>query len=227
MIWITSLSFLAALVWTAISFMAYRDLDFAFRSSLVAWLLFGLVWVVSRVNFARLVRSSHVSEKVKFLERIVSRNRVAVAGVVAAAFLGIFVLTISTGQWPEKRSKAGKEGPSIPLASGTELSARKPSLQPSAKDKPKGDAATGEITQKAQGLWSVQIAAFKSEQDAVKLANALKDRGYEAYVIRTEVNAVNLYRTKVGRFKTREEAEKLLLVLRNKEAYPTAFVASM
>jgi hypothetical protein len=53
------------------------------------------------------------------------------------------------------------------------------------------------------------------------------DRGYKAYVIRAEVNAVNLYRTKVGRFRTREEAERLLLVMKDKEAYPTAFVARM
>ncbi len=205
--------------WTAISFMAYRDLDLAFQSSLIAWLISGLLWVAIRLNFARLGKGGHAPEKAK----IYNRRRVAIAGVIVAAFLGIFVFTFLTSQWLGKR----KEGFSTALRSGAEPSSTKQRVQPSAKHEPKGKLATEQTTQETEGLWSVQVAAFRSEQDAVKLATTLKDKGYKAYVIRAEVNAVNFYRTKVGRFRTRQEAERFLIALKDKEVYTTAFVARM
>lgn len=220
--WVTILCLSPALGWTGLSFMAYRDLGFAFHSSLAAWLISGILWVTIRLNFARSGKRSHASEKAK----IHHRHGVAIAGVVVAVSLGIFVLTALTSQWLGKKNKPGKGGFLTALRSGTEPS-KKQKLQPPANDEPKSKAATEQMAQSAEELWSVQVAAFKSEQDAVKLATALKDRGYKAYVIRAEVNAVNLYRTKVGRFRTREEAERLLLVLKDKEAYISAFVARM
>jgi len=46
-------------------------------------------------------------------------------------------------------------------------------------------------------------------------------------VTSADVNAVTLYRTNVGRFRTRAAAEKLLLKLKDKEAYTTAFVLTI
>jgi hypothetical protein len=54
-----------------------------------------------------------------------------------------------------------------------------------------------------------------------------RNKGYEAYVMRAEVDSVSLYRAKVGRFRTRDEAEGLLEVLKDKEAYTAAFVSRM
>jgi DedD protein len=93
-----------------------------------------------------------------------------------------------------------------------------------AKDEPKANRTKAQET---QGLWSVQVGAFRSEQDATKLATVLKKRGWEAYVTSADVNRVTFYRTHVGRFRTRAAAERLLLKLKDKEAYKTAFVVSM
>ncbi len=213
MTWVTIICLAAASAWTALSFAAYRDLDFAFRSSLVAWLICGAVWVASRLNFADLVKTK-LSKKRKML----NRRPLAIAGVI----VGILVLAVLTAQWLGKRDKAGKEDFSTALRSETEPASTK--QKSTAKHQSKANRTD---TQKAEGLWSVQVAAFRSEQDAIKLATVLKDRGWEAYVTSADVNAVTLYRINVGRFRTREAAERLLLKLKDKEAYTTAFVASM
>jgi cell division septation protein DedD len=90
--------------------------------------------------------------------------------------------------------------------------------------RPKAETA---VAQKAAGLWTVQVAAFKSEQAAFKLAAALKNRGWEAHVTSVDVNAATVYRIQVGRFRTPAAAEKLLVKLKDREAYTTAFVVAI
>ena len=204
MTWVTIICFASALAWTAISFAAYSDLDLAFRSSLVAWLICAAVWVAGRLSLSRLVKRAKLSKKRKMPDR----HRLAVAGVIAT----LLVLTVLTAQWLGKKN----------VRSGTEPAST--GQKSPAKDQSKANRTD---TRKAEGLWSVQVAAFRSEQDANRLARVLQDRGWEAYVTSAEVGAVTLYRINVGRFRTREAAERLLLKLKDKEAYTTAFVASM
>jgi hypothetical protein len=204
MTWVTIICFAAALAWTAIAFLAYRDLDFAFRTGLLAWLICGGVWVTTRLNFADLFRRAKRSGKRKML----NRRRLGMGGVIVAASLGLLVLTVLTAQWLGKRN--------------TEPASTK--HESPASDQSKANTAG---TQRAEGIWSVQVAAFRSEQEAIKLATVLKDRGWEAYVISADVNGVTLYRTNVGRFRTRAAAERLLLKLKDKEAHTTAFIVGM
>ncbi|MGH7830097.1 MAG: SPOR domain-containing protein [Candidatus Binatia bacterium] len=214
MTWVTMICLAAALAWTAISFAAYSDLDFAFRSSLVAWLMCGALWVVTRLNFSRLVKRVKLFKKRKAPDR----HRLAVAGAIVA----VLVLIVLTAQWLAKRNTGGDKGFSTALRSEPEPESTK--QKSPAQDRSKANRTD---TQKAEALWSVQVAAFRSEQDAIRLATVLKERGWEAYVTSADVGAVTLYRIHVGRFRTREAAEKLLIKLRDKEAYTTAFVASM
>ena len=190
-------------------FLAYRDLGLAFRGSLIGWLICGAVWVASRLSLADLVKTTQLSKKLKML----NPRYLAIAGAV----VGIFALTVLTAQWLGKR-----ENFSTDVRSVAEPASTKQKLP--AKNQSK---ATGTDTQKTEGLWSVQIGAFRSEQDAIKLSTALRDKGWEAYVTSADVNGVTFYRANVGRFRTRDAAERLLLKLKDKEAYTTAFVASM
>jgi cell division septation protein DedD len=225
--WITIICFSAALGWTTLSFVAYRDWDLAFQSSLAAWLVFAVSWAAMRLSFLGSGSRRHASEKAKTHKaKTDSRNRLAIAGRVSAAALGVFVLAVLAGQLLEKRNKPNKEPSSTAPRSANERSSKPQRLQPVAKGEAK-DKAAEEIAQKTEGLWSVQVGAFRSEKDAVKVATTLKGRGYEAYVIRAQLDAADLFRTKVGRFRTREEAEILLATLKDKEAYATAFVARM
>ena len=189
-------------------FLAYSDLGLAFRASLIGWFICAAGWV-ARLTLTRLVKTAQLSKKLKMLHP----RYLAIAGAVA----GVFALSVLAGQWLGKR-----ESFSTAVRSAAELSSAKQKLP--AKDQPR---VNGTDTQKTEGLWFVQVGAFRREPDAAKLATALRKRGWEAYVTSADVKGVTVYRAKVGRFKTREAAERLLLKLKDKEAYTTAFVASM
>jgi hypothetical protein len=212
--WITIVCGAAAVAWTAVSFAAYSDLGLAFQTSLVGWLIYGAVWLVGRMNFAVRGKPAELSRK----QTAPNRHRLAIAGTAA----GILVLTVLTVQWLGKKDKGGDKDSSIALKSEPGPAPTK--QEPPAEEPPKTERT---VTQKAAGLWTVQVAAFKNEQAAVKLAAVLKNRGWEAYVTSADVNAVTLYRTNVGRFRTRAAAEKLLLKLKDREAYATAFVVGI
>jgi DedD protein len=59
--------------------------------------------------------------------------------------------------------------------------------------------------------YTVQVTALRDKQDAEKLVNELKSRGFAVFVVRPEYSGAkdNLYRVQVGPFATREEAEKV------------------
>ena len=212
--WLTNGCCAAALAWTAVSFAGYSDWGLAFRISLVGWLIYGVVWVAGRMKFVERSNITELSRK----QPPPNRHRLAIAG----ATVGILVLAVLTVQWLGKMNKGADEDSSIALKAETEPASTK--HVPPAEDQPKAERT---VAQKAQGLWTVQVAAFRSEQAALKLATALKRRGWEAHVTSADVNAVTLYRTNVGRFRTRAAAEKLLLKLKDKETYTTAFVVAI
>lgn len=212
--WVTIVCGVAALGWTAVSFAAYSDLALAFRTCLVGWLVYGAVWVAGRVNFAIPGKAAELSRE----RKVLNRHRLAIAGAAAA----IVVLTVLTAQWLGKKDKGGDEDSSTALKSEPEPAPTK--QEPPAEEPPKAERT---VTQKAAGLWTVQVAAFKSEQAAVKLATVLKNRGWETCVTSADVNAVTVYRTNIGRFRTRAAAEKLLVKLKDREAYTTAFVVTI
>lgn len=212
--WVTIFCGAAALVWTAVSFAAYSDFGLALQTSLPAWLIYGVVWVAGRLKLAVPGKAVELSRK----QTAPNRHRLAIAGVAAA----ILVLTVLTVQWLGKKEKGGGENPSIALKSEAEPAPTKHEAPP--QEPPKAERT---VTQKAAALWTVQVAAFKNEQAAVKLAAVLKRRGWEAYVTSADVKAATVYRTHVGRFRTRAAAEKLLVKLKDREAYATAFVAAI
>ena len=212
--WVTIFCGAAALAWTAVSFAAYSDFALAFQTSLPGWLIYGVVWIAGRLKFAVPGKAPELSRK----QTAPNRHRLAIVGAAAA----ILVFTVLTVQWLGKKDKGGGESPSIALKSDAEPAPTR--QEPPAEEPPKAERT---VAQKAAGLWTVQVAAFKNEQAAVNLAAVLKNRGWEAYVTSADVNAVTVYRTQVGRFRTRAAAEKLLVKLKNREAYATAFVVGI
>lgn len=212
--WLTNVCCAAALAWTVVSFAGYSDWGLAFRISLVGWLAYVAVWIAGRLNFAARVKTAEPPRK----QEPPNRHRLAVAGTAAA----VLVLAVLTVQWLGKKNKGANEDSSIALKAETEPASTK--QEPPAEDPPKAERAAAP---RPAGLWTVQVAAFKNEQAAVKLAAALKNRGWEAHVTSADVNAATLYRINVGRFRTRAAAEKLLVKLKNKEAYATAFVVTI
>ena len=212
--WITNGCCAAALAWTIVSFVGYSDWGLAFRISLVGWFIYAVLWVAGRLNFTSPRKAGELPRK----PTVPNRHRLAIAGAAAV----VIVLAVLTIQWLGKKNQGAHEDSSIALKAGTEPAPTK--QEPPAQDVPKTERT---VAQKASGLWTVQVAAFKNEQAAVKLAAVLKNRGWEAHVTSADINAATLYRTNVGRFRTRPAAEKLLGKLKDREAYVTAFVAAI
>jgi DedD protein len=81
-------------------------------------------------------------------------------------------------------------------------------------------------TRPSDGPWTVQVNAFPDEKTARTSVDRLKDKGYNAYVTEVRTNGKLWYRVRVGRFSSREEAEKVEDALRNKESLGNSFATS-
>jgi DedD protein len=74
------------------------------------------------------------------------------------------------------------------------------------------------------GLWSVQVAAFKTQAQADTLQKQLKQGGYDAYVATAPAGEGRTnYRVRVGSFTSKVDAEGMVERLRG-ERSPAAFV---
>ncbi len=77
----------------------------------------------------------------------------------------------------------------------------------------------GEGLKSGTGQFSVQVGSFKSRSNASKLVSKLAARHYEARVESPVGLSDKLYRVKVGRISSKEEAERLAVKLKL-EGYP-------
>lgn len=89
--------------------------------------------------------------------------------------------------------------------------------EPASRDKETTGAAAKAREPSDRAPWTVQVNAFPRERDADRLAKRLKDRGYDAYVVVTEIRGKTWYRVRVGHFGTRAEAKALQEDLKAKE----------
>ena len=74
--------------------------------------------------------------------------------------------------------------------------------------------------------WRAQVNAYPDERSARLIADRLKSKGYNAYVSEVQNQGKTWYRVSVGRYTSRDEADKTLEALRNKENFSKAFVTS-
>ena len=74
--------------------------------------------------------------------------------------------------------------------------------------------------------WTVQVNAFPDEPSARTWVDRLKNKGYNAYMAAAEIKGRTWYRVRVGHYATREEAEEVEGLLRNKENLTKSFATS-
>ena len=74
--------------------------------------------------------------------------------------------------------------------------------------------------------WRAQVNAFPDERSAKQIVDRLKDKGYNAYVTEVQNRDKTWYRVSVGKYNSRDEADKMVDLLRTKENYPKAFAAT-
>jgi cell division septation protein DedD len=71
--------------------------------------------------------------------------------------------------------------------------------------------------------WYVQVNAFPDEKSGQIWVDRLKNKGYNAYLTEGRNQGKLWYRVRVGRYGSREEAEKIAEVLKTKENLTKAF----
>ena len=69
--------------------------------------------------------------------------------------------------------------------------------------------------------FTIQVGSFANKQNAQKLHDDLKTRGYEAYMMPLPADGRTLYRVRVGKFVSRNSAQLIEQQLRSKESLPT------
>ena len=75
-------------------------------------------------------------------------------------------------------------------------------------------------------VWRAQVNAFPDERSAKQIVDRLKNKGYNAYVSEVQNRGRSWFRVSVGKYTSREEADKMVEALRTKENFPKAFAAS-
>jgi cell division septation protein DedD len=100
---------------------------------------------------------------------------------------------------------------------------------PPAADRTGVQAKTGPIAHSPESAnlgkkWSVQISAAPAKDIADTLIQQLKAKGYDGYMVQTEVKGQTYYRVRVGHFDTRERAESVRQSLVRHEDYRDAYL---
>ena len=74
------------------------------------------------------------------------------------------------------------------------------------------------------GLWSVQVAAFKTQGQAASLHKQLKEAGFDAYIAPAVASGgPTNYRVRVGTFKSKADAQRMVERVRGERSL-TAFI---
>lgn len=129
----------------------------------------------------------------------------------------------------EKASKTGTKngaGAKNESQAGAKIAEKKTERAAPAAEtvKKTGAAETADANQKKS--WRTQVNAFPDESAAKQIVDRLKNKGYNAYVTEVQNQGKSWYRVNVGRYNSRDEADKMAELLRTKENYPKAFAAS-
>lgn len=86
------------------------------------------------------------------------------------------------------------------------------------KPEPKAPAPTAAATTRGDG-YAIQVAALREPGEADTIAKRLVSKGYDAYVLTPPGGTPNVYRVRVGSFKTRRDAEPLAAKLQQEEQF--------
>jgi hypothetical protein len=79
---------------------------------------------------------------------------------------------------------------------------------------------------KSAQQWTVQVASMARQKDAEALADALRNKGYDAYIIAADVDGKTWHRIRVGQSLSRADASKLQKTLQVAEKFESSYVLS-
>ncbi|MCX7944963.1 MAG: SPOR domain-containing protein [Deltaproteobacteria bacterium] len=93
----------------------------------------------------------------------------------------------------------------------------------STKLEPSPNTKREEIT---EAKFTLQVGAFPDRSQALKIAAELEKRGYESWIQRARSKDKDIFRVRVGKFATKQEAEKFKQQFDKKERY-NSFITPM
>jgi cell division septation protein DedD len=95
-----------------------------------------------------------------------------------------------------------------------------PKATPSAQAPPAEPApADAALAEPSGAGFALQITALRERREAESIAKRLSAKGYAAYVLTPAGSAPSVYRVRVGKFKTRREAETMAAKLQKEEQF--------
>jgi|RhiMetdeSRZDD1v2_1073273.scaffolds.fasta_scaffold154455_2 cell division septation protein DedD len=124
---------------------------------------------------------------------------------------------------PELKVKsvvAKAEAPAIKIAE------KKVEASAPVEDTPKKPEIISAESKEPGKTWRAQVNAFPDERSAKQIVDRLKNKGYNAYVTEVQNRGKNWFRVSVGKYGSRDEADKMVETLRTRENYPKAFAAT-
>jgi len=114
-------------------------------------------------------------------------------------------------------ARAEPSPPPYPYTSRGETLVEKPAA-------PEAEAAPARAQADAAGLWSVQVAAFRTQGQAASLHRRLREAGFDAYIAPAVASdGQTNYRVRVGTFKSKAEAQRMVERVRGERSL-AAFV---
>jgi cell division septation protein DedD len=118
---------------------------------------------------------------------------------------------------------AEKSAPPLPDKSARATPAPPPVPAPTAaSNKPTAVESTSAVTapEEPSGAgFALQVTALRERGEAEAIAKRLSSKGYAAYVMKPAAGAPTVYRVRVGKFKTRREAEAIATKLQKEEQF--------
>ncbi len=75
------------------------------------------------------------------------------------------------------------------------------------------------------GKYTVQIASFKKIDNAHRYVKQLKNKGYPAFITKSQIDKATWYRVRVGTFNDRKKAYKYSKMIKSKEKLKSAYAA--
>jgi cell division protein FtsN len=114
-------------------------------------------------------------------------------------------------------AKAGKPAKAVPTPGAPiALPPAEARVPPAATDRSPATAAAAEPA--GQGF-ALQVTALRERNEAEAIAKRLSSKGYAAYVMTPARGTPSMYRVRVGKFKTRREAQTMASKLKKEEQF--------
>jgi len=128
------------------------------------------------------------------------------------------------GARPASEPAAPAEKPTAPAPAAPNVTTaaaptRPASTAPNQKANPSPAATESVAASNDPSGFAVQVAALGSKADAAALAQRLTGKGYDAYVVVPPAGSRSVYRVRVGRFKSRQEADATARRLEKEEKF--------